>query len=520
MSLPNLAIAHYHLGHGGVTRVIANHLKALDAVLKADEQLDVALLHGGRDDGWPGDLAASFGQLRVRLHALPELAYDEGVDASPDSLTASIKRLLQTIGFSKDETVLHIHNHSLGKNISLPGAVRRLASDGWRLLLQPHDFAEDFRSANYVRLATALADGSPEKLGAELYPLADHVHYAVLNSRDRAWFAETGIVDDHLHLLPNPVPDLGEIPPSGPAKAVLERELGIPASRPLLLYPVRAIRRKNVGEAILWSALLAGRATVGVSLPTLNPAEVESYRHWRQLVDVLALPFVFETGARSSLRYTDCLAASDAILTTSLAEGFGMVFLESWLAGRRLLGRDLPEITGDFVNAGVDLAALQPSLKIPVSLVALDDLRERMVAIFRRLIRNYRLPVPSEEELERAFCQRVGATVDFGDLDESLQRAVIVRVVQERSSRQAIAAANPWIVDQWDQPAASFEGRIAANQDAIRSHFGLEALGQRLLNHYRSIAKQPVGASVESVPNSAALLRQFLAFSRFRLLRT
>ena len=37
---------------------------------------------------------------------------------------------------------------------------------------------------------------------------------------------------------------------------------------------------------------------------------------------------------------------------TSLAEGFGMVFLESWLAECPLLGRDLPEITRDFVEAG------------------------------------------------------------------------------------------------------------------------------------------------------------------------
>ena len=47
-------------------------------------------------------------------------------------------------------------------------------------------------------------------------------------------------------------------------------------------------------------------------------------------------------GAPGGLEFFENLAAADAVATTSLAEGFGMVFLEAWLAGRPLVGRDLP----------------------------------------------------------------------------------------------------------------------------------------------------------------------------------
>src|SRR5690606_9606678 len=123
------------------------------------------------------------------------------------------------------------------------------------------------------------------------------------------------------------------------------------------------------GEVLLWSALGKDNAFFAVSLPTLNPAEQTQYRKWKQMASDLQLPFIFELGAQGGLEFRESLGAADRILTTSLAEGFGMVFLEAWLAGRPLVGRDLPEITGDFKEAGLDLQALHPVLQVPAELV-------------------------------------------------------------------------------------------------------------------------------------------------------
>ena len=74
----------------------------------------------------------------------------------------------------------HVHNHSLGKNLALPGALQALGDAGQRLLLQLHDFAEDGRPLNYR-------------------------HYAVLNGRDLKLLGAAGIPPARLHALANPV---------------------------------------------------------------------------------------------------------------------------------------------------------------------------------------------------------------------------------------------------------------------------------------------------------------------------
>ena len=70
-----------------------------------------------------------------------------------------------------------------------------MAEEGERLLLQIHDFAEDGRPDNF----TVLRESSRP------YPMADHVHYALLNSRDRQFLTRAGIPETQVHALPNPI---------------------------------------------------------------------------------------------------------------------------------------------------------------------------------------------------------------------------------------------------------------------------------------------------------------------------
>ncbi len=60
------------------------------------------------------------------------------------------------------------------------------------------------------------------------------------------------------------------------------------------------------------------------------------------------------------------IAKADALITTSVAEGFGLAFLEPWLASKPLVGRNLPEITADFAEHGLDLSALYNCLPVPL----------------------------------------------------------------------------------------------------------------------------------------------------------
>ena len=110
------------------------------------------------------------------------------------------------------ETIVHVHNHSLGKNLAVPAALRHLADKGFALLLQIHDFAEDFRPPNYGRLRASSSSDNAQAIAAWLYPQAPHVHYAVLNDRDLSILQEAGVSGDRVHLLPNAVAPFDHLP--------------------------------------------------------------------------------------------------------------------------------------------------------------------------------------------------------------------------------------------------------------------------------------------------------------------
>ncbi|MBV8265505.1 MAG: glycosyltransferase family 4 protein, partial [Planctomycetaceae bacterium] len=387
-----LAIVHHHLNRGGVTQVIINQLRALDLALKTERPWRVVLVSSGRRVGWPEQLPDQLGSIRLDMIEIPALDYDRDTAASPWGLARQIRERLQSRGFLTDDTILHVHNHSLGKNLSLPGALRILARDGFRLLLQIHDFAEDYRHENYARMTAALAtmatDGADD-LASVLYPQADHIHYATLNRRDWSILRDAGVPLSRLHLLPNPIPELGPLIARADARDRLARACGVPVDSPFVLYPVRGIRRKNLGESLLWSALIAGDWHFGLTLPPVNPAEQPSYLRWKRLAEELRLPCHFELGTLPGMTLTDLLVAADLILTTSVAEGFGMVFLESWLAGRPLVGRDLPEISADVVAAGMRFNGLRPRLSVPLEWVSRRAFSEALTRLYAWCLQSF-----------------------------------------------------------------------------------------------------------------------------------
>ncbi|HEX7261446.1 MAG TPA: hypothetical protein VF258_06490, partial [Luteolibacter sp.] len=121
-----VAIVHYHLDPGGVTRVIEAASRALGAA-----GIEHVILVGG------GDEARMPEEFPVRRIA------GLGYLTAPGDLTAEkladtmIATATEALGGAPD--VWHFHNHSLGKNRLLPDVVARLADAGERLVLQIHD---------------------------------------------------------------------------------------------------------------------------------------------------------------------------------------------------------------------------------------------------------------------------------------------------------------------------------------------------------------------------------------------
>ena len=348
----NVVIVHYHLNRGGVARVIANHAEAIDSAVASTDKLRLVVLHGGRREGWTRDALTQSRNIESSIEVCPALDYDDGSGFSKQ-LSEDLPACLAELGLSPEDTVVHVHNHALGKNHGLPEAVCRLAEAGYGLLLQIHDFVEDYRPANYRRVVETLR---PRALGAGLYPLRPEESItALLNERDL----------DH---------------PS-PRRAFLRRIVCI-------WFPTRFCRsrmfpREKRPRERSWRSLF--RINRDVSF-LLYPRSMHSpQEHWRGTAccpirwrprrrwsdsrlprsirsNAIStrlgarpprrgvVPCRFEVGAPGAMTFSEAMAAADGTITSSVAEGFGMAFLECWQLGLSLAGRNLPDITQRFLR--------------------------------------------------------------------------------------------------------------------------------------------------------------------------
>jgi len=475
-----VAVVHYHLRPGGVTTVIR---RAVESLAGRAARLAVLVGKAGASD-WP-------------VCGVLGLDYTRGAPRVDGTQLAARLRQAARRALGADPDVWHFHNHALGKHPALADAVARLAAEGRRLLLQIHDFAEDGRPANYRRLCGAAGPAG----AARAYPSGAHVHYAVLNSRDRACLMAAGLPVGRAHLLPNPV--IAETAAAGLSAR--------PGSGRTWLYPTRAIRRKNLGEFLLWAALAPREDRFVVTLAPTQPADRRRYRAWRALARRLRLPVEFEAGLRAEADPRAMMRGAWAVVTTSVAEGFGLAFLEPWLCGRPLVGRDLPEITADMKAMGLEFPALYEQLLVPLRWIGRKELRATLAAAMEQSYAAYGRRL-RDADVDAAMAAMIrGARVDFGRLDETRQAAVIARVVASRRARACVAP--PALA-----PEKVSAATIRRNAAAVRRHFSLAHYGDHLWRIYQRLARTEPGAL--TALDSQLLLDRFLAPERFNLLRT
>jgi hypothetical protein len=459
-----IAIVHYHARPGGVTRVVE---RAVDSL---GEQADCLF--------FTGEEAYNDCPIRENVRTVPNLGYSTGQKFQPLELLRRARE-----AFGGDPDVWHIHNHSLGKNPALTREVIALAEAGQKILLQIHDFAEDGRPANYANLG---------KLKDRLYPVAGHIHYAALNNRDYHFLNAAGIPEENLHLLPNAVSPL----PHSTSH--------IPHPTPLYVYPCRAIRRKNIGELLLWSAAMPD-AKFAVTLAPKNPEVKPVYDAWVAFAEELDLNVEFNAGAGTPFEET--IAKADVLITTSIAEGFGLAFLEPWLAGKPLVGRNLPEITADFEQHGLDLSVLYNRLGVPLTSNDWNigpQFFQTLETKMRAAAKAYGMEW-IRERLETAQRELVqNGTVDFGILDEELQR-VIIRAAKNNPS-------------MFSGGLGDASAQVEHNRRVVQKAYSPAAYGDHLASIYHELAAAQPGAI--EYADGQKLLDEFLNPTRFNLLRT
>lgn len=322
---------HYHLRPGGVTTVIRNAQRALA------------------------------GRHSVRV--LAGFGYDTDPATFPRRAREYLRQLPRT-------GILHTHNVGLGKNPALTLAVRQLALTGRvQIINQVHDFPEDNRPAQ-LRALRQHADWQ-----AMCYYDSPNVIWATLTAHDAGKLAARGIPADKIFVLPNPVDD------EFFARRCRD-DIDLP--RPFLLSPMKVMPRKNNAEAVDLIAQLPGYHLV-ISLDADNDYAAKLKRRIRRQ----RLPVIIGAGLDDPL---PLFCAAHAILTTSKQEGFGYAFLEGWLAGKLVVGRDIPEVTADFKAAGMKLDHLYRQPDVPALRRLLARPPRDLIAHNRRVVlRHYSL---------------------------------------------------------------------------------------------------------------------------------
>jgi glycosyltransferase involved in cell wall biosynthesis len=453
---------------GGVTSVITHQSAALM------EAGDDVLVISGEPLGAPLVVPAVSGSARqeIPVTVVDGLKYDQFQDSPDRSLSLAeagealangiLAAMIARWGEAAD--IVHVHNPLIRKTAALLSALNILNKRGIRLLLQNHDLAEDFRPDVYV--------------GGEDYP--DNCHYAVINSRDYSFLHRAGLKQEGLHLIPNEV-----VPVT--ATEGLERNR--------YLYPVRAIRRKNIGEALLVSLFIPRGRKVAVTLPPTTEQDEAVYRNWVNLARELNLPVEFEVGTTGN--FADIFGSALAVLTTSVKEGFGFSFLEPWTAGRAVIGRRIDYVCRDFEEAGINFSppgkktsALYSVINVPKEYIAPPVLKNKLEHAMIAIYEAFGLEPPGYIIRMMDDIILSEKTIDFGRLDEELQANIIHITASNAAVYREIGALNPFLDGLADWK--SDDDLIAENSLNIRERYGKERITAILRKTYQSVMDTPI----------------------------
>ena len=140
------------------------------------------------------------------------------------------------------------------------------------------------------------------------------------------------------------------------------------------------------------------------------------------------------------------MIASDLCLTTSIREGFGMVFLEPWLLGTPVMGRNIDYVTSDLIESGV------------------------------------RFPLLYEEIMVKTG----NGITDFAKLEMNQQQQIIGRVLQDEAFAEKIRRQNPALLKLFDEvPGVVIEN----NRKVIEEKYSLNNYAHTLYEVYRKMVE-------------------------------
>ena len=380
-----LVIVHHHFRPGGVRRVI--ELATPHLVAHWPEPIRAVVLAAGEapEAAWLRDFRRKLPGTRVKVVVQPSFGYMSELAETGRSLSDHVvDGIMELVRESaRDDCLIWAHNLGLGRNLYL---ARELTFTchcaAINLIAHHHDWWFENRWHHFAAMHEPGFRKLPAVASAVLASSPRICHVAINH-------ADAKVLERHFPglagWLPNPVERAVPVSAArvAAAREWLRQQLGEEA--PVWLLPCRLLRRKNIAEALLLTRWLRPEAWL-VTTGGCSSAEEQGYaetlaaaaqaHRWRLRLGVLQ----GDESAKPSV--PELLAASEAVLLTSLQEGFGLTYLEAAAARRPLVARELPNIAPDLAKFGFTFPQCYREVRVDPALFDWHGERQRQARWF------------------------------------------------------------------------------------------------------------------------------------------
>lgn len=382
-----LVVLHHHFRPGGVRRVI--EVAAPQLVAHWPERIGSVVLATSEapDDAWLRAFRQRLHSTRVEVMRHPAFGYASELRLDAGTLRRNVgnavRKLLREL--PSGGGLVWAHNLGLGRNLQLARQLTMACHRaGVPLIAHHHDWWFENRWHHFA----ATREPGFRRLGTvagAVLPSSPCISHIGINQADAAVLRKhfPGLAG----WLPNPI-ELGAQPPAARVQAArrwLRQQLGERA--PVWLLPSRLLRRKNIVEALLLTRWLRPEAWL-VTTGGASSREEQAYadalaaaqkaHRWRLRLGILQ----GDEHAKPSV--PELMAAGEAVLLTSLQEGFGLPYLEAAAARRPLVARRLPNVAPDLAKFGFTFPQYYDEVLVPPALFDWHRERERQTILFAK----------------------------------------------------------------------------------------------------------------------------------------
>jgi glycosyltransferase involved in cell wall biosynthesis len=379
-----LLIVHYHLRPGGIRRVI--ELATPHLVKHSSPPITAVTLAVGEalDHRWNDTYRRSLPGVAVEFVVDPAIGYTAEQELSRQDLRARLRACLNRLLRQTADTVVWAHNLGIARNLIL-GAELGKACTRHRvpLIAHHHDWWFDNRWQRWPEIqrsgVRSLAQVAPLTIVA-----GPEVKHATINRADGLRLRR------HLGQAARWLPNL-----AGPLRAPrrsalahartwLNQRLG-GGNPPVWIFPCRLLRRKNIAEALLltrwlrpgaWLITTGGASSADETAYAQALALAAQQEHWPLRLGVL------RSASDHAPGIPELMGVSEAVLLTSIQEGFGLPYLEAAAARRPLVARALPNIAPDLRQFGFRFPQSYSEILVHPSLFDWEAERSRQDQLF------------------------------------------------------------------------------------------------------------------------------------------